>query len=98
MRKDSIIFISTLMPAVTKRRKAKIRDTMSETLIFLYCLAFIDFNITSLRVDNLLLAQKSNRSTQLYILDCKMTSSIIPPKIKKTNIELKRSVCVSPSF
>ena len=81
-----------MIPAVTKRRKAKMREMMRETLRFLYCFALIDLSITSLRVLSLLLEQKRSLSTQVSILDCKITRSMIPPSMRNTKIELKRIV------
>lgn len=59
-----------------------------DIFVFLYCFAFIVFNIISFNLLSLSLKKKMTLRIKLYSLACKTAIKIIEPNIINTNIEL----------
>lgn len=83
------------MPAVKKRTKAKIIEIIIATLIFLYCLALMFFNMASFIVFICALNLKISLKIPIYKRDCNMLNKIIAPKIINKNMVLKSKTCKS---
>lgn len=89
---DWMMVVSILNPEAKKRRNAKMTEMMIATFMFLYCLALMVLSSINLVRLNRSLTLNSPSKIRHSILDWKMLSKMIAPKIMQIKIELKSMV------